>query len=85
VATVRTALRGRDQVCLDEILRDHPPSLGLAEIVGYLSIADYYLDVVTDESRQVEVPYTDASGVDRRLRMPVVAMVRRYALVGGRS
>ncbi len=86
VGTVRTMLRGREQVALEEILRDHPPSLGLAEIVGYLSIAEEDVDVVTDETRHVHVSYLDASGADRVVRMPVVTMVRQRALVdvGGR-
>jgi hypothetical protein len=79
---VRTELRGRDQVALDEILRRHPPTLGLAEIVGYLTITEEDVEVVTDDASRVDVPYVDASGTERRLGMPVVTMVRRRAPVG---
>jgi flagellar motility protein MotE (MotC chaperone) len=82
VATVRGALRGRDQVSLAEVLEQHPPVLGLAEIVAYLAISEDDLDLVVDESSTSHVEYTDAGGVARVLRMPLVTLVRHRVPTG---
>ncbi len=76
VATVRGALRGREQVTLEEVLAAHPPVLGLAEIVAYLAIAEDDLDIVVDESSTSHVAYADVAGMPRVLRMPRVTLVR---------
>ena len=83
VATVRGALRGREQVSLEELLEQHPPVLGVAEIVAYLAIAEDDLDVVVDESTTSHVKYTDAAGIARVLRMPLATMVRHRVHTGG--
>lgn len=83
VATVRAALRGREQVSLEELLEQHPPVLGLAEIVAYLAIAEDDLDVVVDESTTSHVGYIDAAGAARGLRMPLVTMVRHRVQTRG--
>jgi hypothetical protein len=83
VATVRGALRVRDQVSLPELLEEHPPLLGLAEVVAYLAIAEDDLDVVVDESTPSRISYTDAAGTQRVLRMPLVTMVRHRVTTAG--
>ena len=83
VATVRAALRGRDQVGLAQILEQHPPTLGLAEVVAYLALAEDDIDMVVDESVTSHVTYTDTTGVARVLRMPLVTLLRRRVPAGG--
>lgn len=75
-ATVRDTLRGRDQVRLAELLTEHPPQLGLAEIVGYLALDEEDFELVTDDAWHDEVPYVDAAGRERAVRMPQVTIVR---------
>lgn len=84
VATVRDELRRVEQIRLDELLQRHPPALGLAEIVAYLAISEDDLDLVVDESATTHVPYLDASGVPRRVRMPLITLTRHRATSGGR-
>jgi len=81
LATVRGVLREQDQVTLEDLLREHPPVLGLAEIVGYLALAEEDIALVTDEDAPAEIPYLDSSGAPRLLRMPRVAFVRQRPLV----
>ena len=50
---------------------------GLAELVGYLAMCDDDVEVVVDETTQVEVPYTDLAGAPRVARMPAVSFARR--------
>ncbi|MEI2778163.1 MAG: DUF3375 domain-containing protein [Tetrasphaera sp.] len=83
VATVRTELRQSDQIRLDELLDRHPPALGLAEIVAYLAISEDDLDLVVDDTVTTHVPYVDASGVPRQVRMPLITLTRHRATTGG--
>ncbi|HET7305339.1 MAG TPA: DUF3375 domain-containing protein [Segeticoccus sp.] len=76
---VRTLLRQRDQVRLEEVLERHPPEQGLAEVVAYLALAEEDLDVVFDEDTTTEIPYTDTVGTERLLRLPLVTLARRHA------
>lgn len=80
VATVRSALRGRDQVTLEEVLEQHPPTQGLAEIVGYLAVNEGDMVVVSDEDSPVTIPYVDSVGRTRSLRMPRASFVRQRRL-----
>ena len=78
--TVRRALRGRDQVALEAVLADHPATLGLAEIIGYLTISTDDVTVVSDESAQALIPYRDSLGRERVVRMPRASFVRHSPL-----
>lgn len=81
-ATVRRALRGREQVTLSEVLATHPPELGLAEIVAYLAMNEDDFDVIIDQETTCRVEFVDAAGAARALRMPVVTLVRHRAAAG---
>jgi hypothetical protein len=76
---VRSAVRRRGQVTLGELVAEHPPSQGLAEIVGYLALCEDDLAVVVDEDTVVRIPYVDSEGESRTLRMPQVSFARRTA------
>lgn len=78
----RAALRGEGQVSLAELLERHPPAQGLAEIVGYLALAEEDIQVVVDDDASVRIRYTDGSGEPRTLRAPQVSFARRRPHVG---
>ncbi|HET8600502.1 MAG TPA: DUF3375 domain-containing protein [Segeticoccus sp.] len=80
---VRTLLRGRDQVRLEEVLERHPPAHGLAEVVAYLALSEDDLEVVFDETARTALPYTDTAGVDRVLHLPLVTLSRRHPTAAG--
>ena len=81
-ATVRRGLRGHDQVRLAELLEAEPVTQGVAEVVGYVSLAEDDFDVVLDESVREAIHIRDADGVERVVRMPRASMVRRRARLG---
>lgn len=78
-ATLRDALRRRTQVDLASHLRDHPPSLGLAEIVAHLALAEDDIEVVVDETQPVTIAYAASDGSPRRLTLAQVTFVRAGA------
>jgi hypothetical protein len=84
-ATVRSALRHQDQVALDTLLADHPPTQGIAELVGYLGLAEDDFDVVIDEHETLDVALADSEGRMRLVCLPRVLLVRRRRSVMGRS
>ena len=55
--TVRGALRGRDQVGLDQVVADQPLRLGLAELIGYLSLSDPAFGVVFDAAERDQITW----------------------------
>lgn len=75
-ATLREALRRHTQVDLASHLREHPPTLGLAEIVAHLALAEDDIDVVVDETHHVTIPYTSHDGSQRRVNLAQVTFVR---------
>lgn len=84
-ATVREALRFRDQVSLEQLLAEHPASQGVAELVGYLGLTEDDFAVVVDDTRQQRVTLTDANGHVRIVRMPQVLLVRSRITAGVRG
>lgn len=76
-ATVRSALQHQEQVALDTLLTDHPPTQGIAELVGYLGLAEDDFDVVIDEHESREVVVADTDGRLRLVCLPRVLLVRR--------
>ncbi len=74
---VRSAVRRHGQVLLADVLREHPPERGLAEIIGYLALAEDDLAVVVDESSRTRIAYVDPAGHERILQMPQVTLSRR--------
>lgn len=73
---VRRALQGRTQVGLPELIRDRPLKHGLAELVGYLSLADDAFTVVLDEAVREQVSWRDPNGRARAATLPRVTYVR---------
>ena len=88
-STVRTALRSADQTSLLTVLREHPPTHGVAELVGYLGLAEDDFELVIDDTVEdavlvAEPPDSPSTvGGERVVRMPRVLFVRRDATRGG--
>jgi hypothetical protein len=55
---------------LRQVIKDHPLDDGLAELVGYLQIADTDARVITDRDELVD--WIDQSGRHREARVPLV-------------
>lgn len=76
--TIRTALRAQDQITLDQLLAENPPTQGIAELVAYLGLSEDDFDVVIDrEGVERTVVLEDSSGAARSVRMPPVLIVQR--------
>jgi hypothetical protein len=73
---VRSALRGRNQAGLVEVLGDHPLTEGLAELIGYLALADPTFTLVLDDSARDQVSWPDADGEERIADMPRAVFAR---------
>lgn len=73
----RRAVRRHGQITLVDLLDQHPPTQGLAEIVAYLAVTEEDLAVVVDDEVTVRIPYDDGAGDPRALRMPQVTFARR--------
>ncbi len=88
-STVRTALSSTDQASLLTVLRDHPATHGVAELVGYLGLVEDDFELVIDTDVEDAVLVSEPSGSassgggERLVRMPRVLFVRRDATRGG--
>lgn len=88
-STVRGILRSQDQTSLHAVLREHPATHGVAEIVGYLGLAEDDFELVIDDTIEDAVLVTETPdgpspvGGERLVRMPRVLFVRRDAARGG--
>ena len=78
-ANVRRMLQNREQVSLVDVIDEHPLERGLAELVGYLTIATDDPNALMDEERKETVGWIDDSGVNRRAELPRVVFVRSMA------
>lgn len=82
-AHIRRSLQSRSQISLSELLDSSPLKLGLAELIGYLSVAaESPWGVIQDDETQV-VSWVDGS--DRRLQatLPLVIFTREALAEGG--
>lgn len=66
----------RYQVSLATMIERYPLTDGLAELVGYFTVASERSTAVVDEVRRDQVAWSDRSGVTRRARVPVVVFCR---------
>ncbi len=76
---LRATLRRRAQVDLQTQLLEHPPTLGLAEIIAHLAVAEDDIEVITDESVRVHIPYQDINGIPRTVHLAQVTYCRPVA------
>jgi hypothetical protein len=75
-ANVRAMLAGRSQVTLQEVIQAHPVQQGLAEVVGYLSLAALDAGAVFDEDNPEAVTWRDDQGVEKSATLPRVIFSR---------
>jgi hypothetical protein len=76
---IEKLLDERDQVSLATVVDRNPLRDGLAELVGYFSVASDSPDAVIDDARRDLIVWTDRGGVRRRARVPVVVFHRAGA------
>jgi hypothetical protein len=67
-------------VSLGEVIADHPLEQGLAELVGYLQVAD---DGTVDGEGTEQVTWVDAAGTTRQATVPLIVFAGPYATVPG--
>ena len=72
---VRGELLDADQVGLADLVDQHPLELGLAELIGYLSLTDPVYAVVVDETRREQIDW-HTDDVGRTADIPAVSFVR---------
>lgn len=75
-ANIRHALQTRDQISLAALLDTYPLEQGLAELITYVSLATDDADAAIDSDREQAVTWTDANGVPRRARLPLILFTR---------
>lgn len=73
---VRQALQTRDQVTLHTLLSEYPLEKGLAELLGYLSIAGEDRKALFDEAEEEIVSWNDGQGTTRTVRLPRIIFCR---------
>jgi hypothetical protein len=73
---IRRCLKGRSQVTLTQICRDHPVEKGLSELLAYLHLACKDDNAVVDTDAGIPILYRDVSGRTRKAIMPEVIFVR---------
>ena len=64
------------QVKLSKVLEEFPISKGIAELVGYISLAKKSENVMLDESSIEFIEISDESGVSKKVKLPKIIFVR---------
>lgn len=72
---VDRTLAARDQVTLAEVVDANPLELGLAEVTGYLKVADDDPGAVIDDGRRQRIRW-ESEGVERTADVPLVVFTR---------
>lgn len=70
------ALQQQDQISISELLEIYPLEKGLAELIGYLSIASGEEAAVIDDSAKQTITWTDPAGVIRQATLPLIIFTR---------
>ena len=64
------------QVKLSEVIEKHPITKGVAELVGYISLAKNSQNVMIDERVKEFVTLKDAQGMSKKIALPKIIFVR---------
>lgn len=75
-ANIRAMLAGRSQVTLREVIQAHPVQQGLAEVIGYLSLAASDAGAVFDEENPEAVTWRNEQGIEKSAALPRVIFSR---------
>ena len=73
---IQKKLLNSQQVKLSEVLEEFPISKGIAELVGYVSLAKKSESVLVDESSVESIEILDESGVRKEVKLPKIIFVR---------
>ncbi|MFW6363365.1 MAG: DUF3375 domain-containing protein [Spirochaeta sp.] len=76
---IRSALQRQDQITLSALLQEYPLREGLAELIGYLSLAAGDSHAGINEDIKETVFWQDSAGTLRRAEVPQVLFVRSTA------
>jgi hypothetical protein len=76
-ANIRAVLPARTSTLLEDIVAFYPVEQGVAEIIGYLALAEEDLEVRLDDTEESVIGYHDLDGRRRRVRLPKVTVSRR--------
>ncbi|MDX2375213.1 DUF3375 domain-containing protein [Microbacterium sp. LRZ72] len=76
VENIRAVVPPRTTAALDDIVTLYPIEEGVAEVLGYLALAEDDISVHVGDG-DMTVDYQDATGTMRRVRMPRVTVTRR--------
>ncbi len=76
-AHIRRMLQTRNQLSLAELVEDAPLEHGLAELVGYLSLAAESDAAIIDEGHKQTLSWTDENGNRRQATLPLVIFSRQ--------
>ena len=71
-ARIRNALRGRDQISLEDLCEIYPIEKGLSEVIAYLHLASRDGGAMVDADSTRPLVWTDADGRRRIAHMPMV-------------
>ena len=73
---IQKKLLNASQVKLSEVLDSFPITKGIAELVGYISLAKKSENVMMDESSVEFIEISDENGVSKRVKLPKIIFVR---------
>ena len=73
---IQKKLLHASQVKLSQVIEEFPITKGVAELVGYISLAKKSENVMLDESSEEYVNISDESGVSKRVKLPKIIFVR---------
>jgi hypothetical protein len=81
VGQVRAALHHRAQVSLGELVEEHPPEHGLAEVMAWFALNDDGIDLVFDDDSRQQLAWTADDDTRRSADVPTLLYVRHDSAV----
>jgi hypothetical protein len=76
VSQIRAALRHRAQVSLGDLVDEHPPEQGLAELMAYFALTEDGIDLVIDDEARQRVEWLADDETRREADVPTLLYVR---------
>ena len=73
---IETLLEGSSHITLGEVVEVFPVTKGVAEIVGYFSLAQKVFDSIVEEQKEV-IAITTKDGEQKRVRIPRITFLSR--------
>ncbi|MBD3807310.1 MAG: DUF3375 domain-containing protein [Epsilonproteobacteria bacterium] len=73
---IRNVLHRRSQASLQEITGEYPITKGVAELIGYLSMAKKFPNTVLYEEHSEAIVIEDENGIFKKVQLPKIVFVR---------